>query len=749
MPAVVLPATLWRRRNLPTLVISEIPDDPIPDPPQIDPVITSVSPMTMMGSGSAQTFTVMGVNFASNATLEFDPETGGVFTSVGGALTNVSSTRIDYELDNDNDAGTWLVRVVNPGQSSNWFSFTVVASAPAPTAPTITSISPPTMIGSNGPTQTMTITGTNFESGAQVEFDRVTGSDFDGNPTLTTFDSETQLRYELDNGDDAGTWFVRVNNPVSGISSNWFAFTINPSSGYFVDYSAGSDSNDGLSTSTPWKHCPGDTAATGVPLATVLMPGNVVRFKGGVTYTGRFTVSRSGTVGNPILYDGNHSGTWGTGRAVLDNNYSTAAGIKFNAAVKYVDVKGHHITNCGGYSDTDPILSQSTLVTNARGGTGIDAKAGGTEFITLENLMMERMGQWRNQSPFSVLGPQLSFGAITGSGIEFVNAKNCLIKDCDISKTHTCININSSTVSSGMTIQGCSLHYFVWGINVAPSANDATLTNFNLKYNTLFNYHMYDGGNWWQTGVGVDPPHTDGIFFHNDFDRTIWTLDTIRIHGNVFYEDTPANSAGGTASIYLSAGTSVIISCNVIKADKHGRCIALLFSARQLDKQVVRIYNNTCFNTGAIATAGETNTARREVHLVGNVLYRSYSVNNNPMAQVESGVKWKTCESNVYWNPQHNTEPTQYVQVITGAYVHLITGPWSLRTTYHFDLNGKYADPLLVDITGAPSTLDMHLQSGSPARGISQNLIAYVTEDADGNPMPATGPWDAGAYQFV
>ncbi len=47
---------------------------------------------------------------------------------------------------------------------------------------------------------------------------------------------------------------------------------------YYVDYAAGSDGNQGSSPTLPWKHCPGDPAATAIVATTALAPGDTVHF---------------------------------------------------------------------------------------------------------------------------------------------------------------------------------------------------------------------------------------------------------------------------------------------------------------------------------------------------------------------------------------------------------------------------------------------------------------------------------------
>ena len=81
---------------------------------------------------------------------------------------------------------------------------------------------------------------------------------------------------------------------------------------YFIDYSSGSEGfSQRRSTSTPWKHTPGDANATGTSAATSILGGDVLEFKGGVTYlvTNSPIYLTNGTAGSPVTYDGNSAGS--------------------------------------------------------------------------------------------------------------------------------------------------------------------------------------------------------------------------------------------------------------------------------------------------------------------------------------------------------------------------------------------------------------------------------------------------------
>lgn len=140
---------------------------------------------------------------------------------------------------------------------------------------------------------------------------------------------------------------------------------------YYIDYVAGADTNNGTSTSTPFKHCPWDTGATDTALATVLAAGDFVVFKGGVTYefvagpTDNIQATESGSSGSPITLISGHvyATPWGTGRAVIDG---TNANVLFTVGEKgvidlrdesYITVEGLELVNMPVQSDVLGLLA--------------------------------------------------------------------------------------------------------------------------------------------------------------------------------------------------------------------------------------------------------------------------------------------------------------------------------------------------------------------------------------------------------
>ncbi len=172
------------------------------------PTITSLSPTSAIGGGSAFTLTVNGTNFLSSATVQFN--------GTGLTTTFVSATQLTAAVPANLIAtiGSAGVTATNTGGSP---------SAPATfpiVAPTITSLSP-TSATAGGSTFTLTVNGTNFLSGASVQFN--------GTGLTTTFVSATQLTATVASTliASVSSASVTVINP-GGNTSTASSFPINP-----------------------------------------------------------------------------------------------------------------------------------------------------------------------------------------------------------------------------------------------------------------------------------------------------------------------------------------------------------------------------------------------------------------------------------------------------------------------------------------------------------------------------------------
>ncbi len=139
-----------------------------------------------------------------------------------------------------------------------------------------------------------------------------------------------------------------------------FTLVSHPSWGaiYFVDWVAGNDANNGTTSATSWKHCPGDDNATGNADIN-LAAGDIVVFKGGVDYAGTATeggvgagvvnmTASGGGEGTRITYisGDRYTPSWGVGRGVIDGNNTLKYGFIVNGR-DYIDIEGFEIKDIG------------------------------------------------------------------------------------------------------------------------------------------------------------------------------------------------------------------------------------------------------------------------------------------------------------------------------------------------------------------------------------------------------------------
>jgi hypothetical protein len=179
------------------------------------PHITSVSPTNALAGGAAFTLTVNGSNFINGSTVKWQ--------GVARTTTFVNATKLTAQILSSDiaAAGTFHISVNTPppgGGDSNVVDFVVIQPNPVPV---LTSLSPSSTTA-GGAAFSLTVNGTNFNSGAVVRWD--------GSDRVTTFASSTQVSAQISAADIAaeGTHSITVFNPAPGGGlSNVLTFTIN------------------------------------------------------------------------------------------------------------------------------------------------------------------------------------------------------------------------------------------------------------------------------------------------------------------------------------------------------------------------------------------------------------------------------------------------------------------------------------------------------------------------------------------
>jgi len=163
------------------------------------------------------------------------------------------------------------------------------------------------------------------------------------------------------------------------------------------------------------------------------------------------------------------------------------------------------------------------------------------------------------------------------------------------------------------------------------------------------------------------------------------------------------------------------------------------------------VANNTCYQkAGLISIGGGYLTDAAEWEMYNNINFGfgksdwgfSYAIKDS--ASLPNAGK---INNNLWYTGRSDS--------LTGWIYSPKSGYWGFNAlkSLGFDLNSIFAKPQFTDTSFGlginSSANDVHLQATSPARGAGKNLSNYFNTDKDGNPRPATGAWDIGAYEYV
>ncbi len=142
---------------------------------------------------------------------------------------------------------------------------------------------------------------------------------------LISYISFSQNSLKNASGESLFSWETQQAKVLPNGDLQWapLAFQlVKGSSVRYVDFERGNDSNDGMSTSTAWKHHPWDATATGNAKAGSGIQSYI--FKRGVVYRGALSAKESGAAGNPIRLTSDPD--WGTGEAGIYGSVKISGG---------------------------------------------------------------------------------------------------------------------------------------------------------------------------------------------------------------------------------------------------------------------------------------------------------------------------------------------------------------------------------------------------------------------------------------
>ena len=537
---------------------------------------------------------------------------------------------------------------------------------------------------------------------------------------------------------------------------------------YYSDFSTGSDSNNGISTATPWKHMPGMSGWTG---SATLTSGDTIVLKGGVTWIfasttdNLLTVSTSGIT----IKGGQQLDTpWGNGHPVLDGLGTSASrdgiyingvsnvvidglkiyrtyfdtgddadasgtGLEFRYAVNGLEIKNCIFDLCGvdslgGNPSTGSNgirIHHNTFSNSGRVHIMIDDN-NSVDDIQIYNNILEGVGTW-----YPVYWEENLISA-AGSGYEVDD----VVTVVQAGGSGATIRITSINGSGGVT-----------GL-ITTSRGTGYHEDLDTACNTInghgAGFKIYTGGY-----------HGDGIMIGSDCTNpTNNCLTNTKIYNNIFRGDW--SSAGATALIYLNngageggtqyGGNHILIYNNQLAIDSEGIISPAYISIWSLWNDI-KIYNNT-FGGYFAGGEWEVSSCISSWHEVTNIDIK----NNIFSGATNSAVTIGTSAVATTLSADYNLYSPELVRLLNGwppGNADCRTIPDAQSSPFFQEAHGIQADPKFVTRpTGETNSGNWHLASDSPAIKAGVNLSSYFTTDCDGNTRPSSGAWDMGAYEY-
>jgi hypothetical protein len=477
---------------------------------------------------------------------------------------------------------------------------------------------------------------------------------------------------------------------------------------YFVDFDSGSDTADGKTQGTAWKHSPGDASATGVPLSAKLAAGDVVQFKGGVVYKGQIAITASGSASAPLVLEGGPQVGWGSGKAIIDGETTRSLGIALNGA-SYVVVEGFEIRNF------------------AKDKSSVGVSVDGGDHDQVVGCQLHDIYYAKNPGG-------TSWEAQRGTGISVNNSPNTNVYANvvrDVGNAGITFTANGRDVVGGQ-IACNEVTNMNWGIALAlgDSKPGTHLAGLTVSHNYIHDFDQYYVSGAW---------HRDGIFAFSRPDTDTLSIEDIEIASNYFEDNTSAT--GSTAWIYIEyVCRNFNIHHNVLNASRSYYAIRVLGDGFQVEGNHV-FANNVIANANGIGT-GMHVMQSSGAQIINNIFYdddygyiiatdsmKGFFADYNVLYRVDGAAKIATLNAGPAEKPAGTTMTLAELQA-SGLEKHGIFGDPAFGAAF------KTIDADASGFKPKPT---------SPAK--DKGTLLEYTEDFAGTPIPQGAGPDIGAFE--
>jgi hypothetical protein len=580
---------------------------------------------------------------------------------------------------------------------------------------------------------------------------------------------------------------------------------------YYIDYSSGLDSNNGTSTSTPWKHHPYmATWGQGVtPVTYTHAAGDKFIFKGGVTWLWTsgdhlfpLTIVAGGSAGNMDTYTSDP--TWYVGGSftlpIFDGGQQAEGSTVTMGAgnnslitdsthqVSYIKIDSLQLQNVG-YPLSGPLSStwggSGTTVNFGGSGSNIEISNNVLYPHAVQAFSIDNYDNTTNQSNILIHNNTINHagrGVIYGESGYVVNNvqvyNNHWTGDAALQSAlylgagyhgdglmigcrAGCIGVSADTLTIGTGSQtltiGTNMSYQV-GNPVIIKWMDAptnTMTGTVTSYNSSTGSLVVNVTS--TTGSGTFVGST-GHYWYAYFTNPVMT--------NIqFYNNKMDGSWSNCTALYYSDGdtsntliyNNIFATENTTAASGSGGNYFIRIGSSYGDTGIINILNNT-FSSDSLAPLGYG------LNMTGAIALGTFpsgtsstvTIENNILSGPEidvqgtlNGAATLTMDYNLH-NPNTGSGygDLAYINGTQYKYANLV----ALHTA-GYENNGmgssSYASsyPGFVTVPTGAGTGNWQLRSSSPAVGAGADLSSSFTTDILGNTRQI--PWDMGAYEYV
>ena len=410
------------------------------------PTVTAVSPTSRGEGATAQNLTVTGTGFQSGATTTFS---GTGITVNSTTFVNATTLTVNISISSGALVGTRAITVTNPdaGNGTSGSIFTVNG------APTVTAVSP-TSRDAGAVNQNLTITGTNFITGATVAF-----STNGITVNSTTFNSATSLSVNISiaSGATVGTRTITVTNGDGSVVTSGSIFTVNAA----PTVTAVSPSSRAQGTSNQSLTVTGTNFITGAT-ATFSATGitvNSTTFVSATSLTVNVTVASNAATGAGTISVLNGDGSTATSGSIFTvNPPPTATSVSPSSLDQGAISQALTLTGTGFESGATVLATGSGVTVNS------------TAFVnstTLTVTVSVNGGATIASSGFSVTNPDA--GTVTSGAIFSVTAAPTVTAVSPTSRGAGAVSQNLTVTGTGF-VTGTSLATVFSGTNITVNS---------------------------------------------------------------------------------------------------------------------------------------------------------------------------------------------------------------------------------------------------------------------------------------